>query len=136
MHAAQHESGNADPIHFDAIEQIELTAPAQGDVLQMTGWMEASGQTETLYKSTLLTISGTGNPAAAFDGNLGNQWLSSGTHNLFISFPETNVITKFVITANAGDWIWADYPIDWILYGSHSGAFAGEEVTIASGSAV
>ncbi len=93
-------------------------------------WVEIS-DTETLYDSALLTTNGTGNYANAFNKNLTDQWLSNdASHWVTIAFSRPRVVKYIKITANAGDWMWADFPDDIYIYGSNIGTFTGEEIEL------
>ncbi|HSW62703.1 MAG TPA: hypothetical protein VLH56_05250 [Dissulfurispiraceae bacterium] len=138
VHAPQHTKTGSDPLLFDSLSQIELTSPASiNEALLITSIRERLDLPDVLFTSSLLSVSGTGNEEAAFDGNFTNTWTSpAGTHVLFVTFPtKTWFIFKTIITANSGTWIAHNHPRDWFLHGSNTGAFAGEQVQVLTGTA-
>lgn len=139
IHAPQHARTGSDPLFFDSLPQIELTTPASvSEILQIASIRERLDLTDVLFTSSLLTVSGTGNEEAAFDGNFTNTWTSpaGATHEIFVTFPvKMWFVSKIVITANSGTWIALDHPKSWVLQGSATGAFAGEQVQILTGTA-
>jgi hypothetical protein len=117
-------------IPIESLENVIESGETPGDLLQITDWMEKPNGVESLYDSSLLTKAGSTDPTNAFDKNKTNVWLCSGAHWITFSFDRKRFVSKIVITANTGDWIWTGYPWHVHLYGSSTGAFAGEETLI------
>ncbi len=112
-----------DAIKISGID-VNLLEIEDGDILVYN-----SGGSESLFDPSNLTKSASATVTNLFDGNVTNQWLdNSASHWLKFNFGYRAYISKIVITANAGDWMWADFPDDIYTYGSNTGAFGGEEV--------
>lgn len=128
----------ADEISLESLGNVIGSGQEMGDILQHTDWMETPGGAEALFDSALLSIDGTGtNEAKAINKNMTDLWESEGggPHWCIVTFPRKRFISKVVITAKTGTWMWANYPRAWTIYGSHSGSFSGEEATLGSGTA-
>jgi len=133
--ATQAASGDHQTHAVEDLTNVVESGEMTGDILQLTDWTEAVGGTESLYASSLLTTSGTGDSGSLWDGDKTAQWLSNspGPHYELFAFPDKKYfISKVVVTANAGDWMWADHPTEVHLYGSNTGSFGGEETLIVS----
>lgn len=103
---------------------INMIAPSAGDLLFVD-----TGGTESLFDSDNLVKDGSADVTNLFDGNKTNQWVSTEAENwATFSFGYSAFVSKIVITADTGDWIWADSPEDIHIYGSKTGSFTGEEV--------
>lgn len=117
------EKSEHDAVKIGGIE-VNLLNPQDGDSL-----IYNSGGAEALFNPAYLTKSGSVDTTNLFDGNKTNQWVSSAAVNwLKFNFPYSAYVSKIVITANAGDWMWADWPDDIYIYGSDTGEFLGEEI--------
>lgn len=104
---------------------VNLLDLQNGDILTYN-----TGGGESIFDSSLLAVTSSATTSLLFDGNKINQWVSSdqnAVHWVNFNFPYSAYISKIVITADSGDWIWADYPDDIYIYGSHIGDFSGEE---------
>ena len=102
---------------------VNMISPSAGDLLVIN-----SGSAESLFDPDNLVKDGSVSPANLFDGNKTNQWVSTEAKNwAAFDFEYSAYVSKIVITANAGDWMWADFPNDIYIWGSHTGTFTGEE---------
>ncbi|MFA5836169.1 MAG: hypothetical protein WC837_04350 [Bellilinea sp.] len=133
------EAGIATAGHKHRVEELSNVGASGeeiGDLLQIADWIEILGGAESLYDSALLTVAGSGTlPANAYNKIFTDQWVSTGgPHWTTAAFSRKRFVSKVVITANYGDWMSADYPKSWNIYGSNTGAFGGEETLMGSGS--
>lgn len=134
--ATQVAAGNHSNHNVENLANVAESNQAAGDVLQRADWTEIPGGTESLYDSALLIVDGlqeTGGNVIenAYDKNMTNQWVSfTGPHWTTAAFSRKRFVSKVVLTHNAGDFNNVDAPKTITIYGSHTGAFGGEETQI------
>lgn len=125
--ATQVAAGDHQTHNVEQLVNVSSSSPANGDILQLTDWLEVSGGLESLYDSAILVTNGNGNYANAWDKNYSNYWRADPPPNwTTAAFPRKVFLSKVIIDQTVMGW-----PLNGIgscaIYGSHTGAFGGEE---------